>query len=521
MISEAAMKSPDAVAIVDGARSFSYSRIATLVEQHSAALDAVGVEPGDRVGVHFNKCAEGFIAMHAVVSAGAIAVPLDPSSPTKRLARICADMSIDVVISHGPRERGLSELAQLHHLRATLGTGSIEGVDESMSAEGIATLVPYSPESVSPDQWAYIITTSGSTGEPKGIVHSHSSGRAYADTAIDTYGITSADRIADISPHHFDISTLSLWGTPLAGARNVIVNEAYQRLPASHSQLLEDEQVTLWYSVPFLLQQLIVRGDLENRNLDKLRWVHFGGEVMPVDTITSLMAHCPNARFANIFGPAEVNQCSLAVFDTPADLGQSVSIGLPLDHTDIRLIDPDRDSPDEGGTVATGEVGEMWVATPQLMCGYWNTPEVNDQVIQLCDGRRYYRTGDLASLDGSGAMTFHGRVDHQVKVRGFRIELEGIESDLESIVLGDRSAENVVAGVLRHDSGEDEIVAGMLGATIEFDSEKFLASAASILPSYAVPKRTVALPEALFTSSGKLDRRRLREEATARAKELS
>ncbi len=515
LLSNQAMRRSDATAIVDVARTWTYEDVALAAGRVAQALISTGVTAGDRVGVHLNKGADGFVAMHAVVSMGAIAVPLDPSSPAARLSRICDSMQIDVIVSHKPRAKSLAAIHAIRPLRAVIGCASpAEGL-VGIDVDDLDGLTPLPPATIDENEPSYIITTSGSTGEPKGMVHTHRSALAYANMTVRTYDLTVDDRVSDIAPHHFDISTHSLWSVPLAGATNIVINEAYQRLPASHSQLLQDEAVTYWYSVPFLLHQLVLRGDLENRDLSALRWVHFGGEVISPRVIGQMMEHAPNARFGNIFGPAETNQCSLAIFETAPDPDSPLSVGFPLDHSDIRVIDVDADTPDPQNEVGVGEMGEMWAHTPQLMEGYWNKPEVNARVLKELDGKRFYRTGDLISIDEAGELAFFGRVDHQIKVRGFRIELEGIELELEQL----DGADHVVVGVLRAQSGEDELVAGLLGASSNFDEAEFLRSAASVLPAYAVPTRTVRIDAATFTGSGKLDRRVLREYTVSTLKE--
>jgi len=515
LLSNQAMRRSDEPVIVDVARTWSYEDAAHAAGRVGRALVMSGVAAGDRVGVHLNKSADGFIAMHAVVSIGAIAVPLDPSSPATRLSRICQSMEIDVVVSHKPRSKSLAAMHAIRPLRVVIGCDAPVEALAAIGVDELATLDPLAPANVDEDDASYIITTSGSTGEPKGMVHTHRSALAYANMTVRTYDLTADDRVSDIAPHHFDISTHSLWSVPLAGATNIVVNEAYQRLPASHSQLLQDQAVTYWYSVPFLLHQLVLRGDLENRDLSALRWVHFGGEVISPRVIGEMMKHAPNARFGNIFGPAETNQCSLAIFDTAPDPDAPLSVGFPLDHSDIRVIDPDASDPSPENAMGVGEMGEMWAHTPQLMEGYWNKPEVNARVLKELDGKRFYRTGDLISIDENGELSFFGRVDHQVKVRGFRIELEGIELELEQL----DGADHVVVGVLRAQSGEDELVAGLLGTSSDFDEVEFLRSAASVLPAYAVPTRTVQIDAAAFTGSGKLDRRVLREHTVSTLKE--
>lgn len=495
---------PDADAVVDISRTWTWAEAADATGKLSAALVEAGVRPRDRVGVHLNKCAEGFFAMHAVVSVGAVAVPLDPGSPASRLSRICEQMQINVIISHQPRIKTLLDMHQIRPIGAVIGLTSDEIDTTLINRDALVTLDPRAPATVFADEPSYIITTSGSTGEPKGMVHTHRSALAYADMTLRTYGLRTDDRVSDIAPHHFDISTHSLWSVPLAGATNIVISEPYQRLPASHSQRLQDERVTYWYSVPFLLHQLVLRGDLSNRDLSALRWVHFGGEVISPQVIGDFMRAASNARFANIFGPAETNQCTVAFFDTPPDPDKMLTVGRPLDHSDIRIIDPDSDSPDRANVVSHGE---MWASTPQLMEGYWEQPELNSKVLVESDGKVFYRSGDLVSVDDDGMMTFHGRVDHQVKVRGFRIELEGVEMELEKL----GHADHVVVAVQRSASGEDQLIAGLLGPRGDFDEGDFLRSAASVLPAYSVPTHTVHISEARFTGSGKLDRRLHRE----------
>ena len=521
VVHESAMAAPDADLVVDLARTWTYSEAADQIGRVQAAICQVGVKAGDRVGVHFNKGAAGFLAMHAVVSAGAVAVPLDPASPASRLARICREMQISVLTADAPRRTTVEAIHDMEPLRAVIGLDCELDGAWVLGPHDVALLDPLAPATVSQDSLAYILTTSGSTGEPKGISHTHASGRAYGDLAVRAFGVNSEDRVADISPHHFDISTFSLWATPLGRACNIVVNEAYQLLPASHSQLLADEAATIWYSVPFLIQQLVLRGDLQNRNLDALRQVHFGGEVVSASIIAEMMKHCPNARFVNVFGPAEVNTCTAAYFDTPPPSGEPLSIGFPVDNATLRVVDPDSDAPVDGAISAAGEIGELWVATPHLMAGYWNRDETNARVIRNVDGLAYYRTGDLVSRDGSGELAFHGRADNQIKVRGFRIELEGVEADLESLVLAAETAESVVVSAVRHDSGQDQIVAGVLGATADFSRSAFVKAAASVLRAYAIPTQVVHLPAASFTGSGKLNRRILREQAVSLVKETT
>ncbi|MGI9606486.1 MAG: AMP-binding protein [Acidimicrobiales bacterium] len=515
LVAEAAVTDSSAPAVVDVDRTLDYGELNREVGQMAAALTELGVRPGDRVGVHLHKAALGTIAMHGAARAGAVGVPLDPASPATRLSRICRSMDIDVAIAHPPKRASIEETHSLRPFRAVIGVPSPDDATPAIDLDDLAQFEPVDPIRVSEDSAAYVITTSGSTGEPKGIVHTHRSALAYVDMSNDLFGLVASDRVADIAPHHFDISTHSLWAVPRAGAASVVIPEPHQRLPASHSARLQTEGVTVWYSVPFLLQQLLLRGDLTNRDLGAIRWVHFGGELISPQVIADLMPFMPNSRFANLFGPAETNQCCVAVFDTAPDPERTLSIGTPCGTNRFRLTDLDADEP-SGADVVVGRPGddaptegELWVASPTLMRGYWGRKEADSSIVIDADGTRWYRTGDIVSVDHDrGDFTFHGRADNQVKLRGHRVELEGIEVDLEQL----DHAESVIAAIHRPGDSEDSLVVGLIGTTGRFDRSEFVAGARSVLPPYLTPSQIVHMNSKKLTGSGKLDRRALRND---------
>ena len=148
----------------------------------------------------------------------------------------------------------------------------------------------------------------GINGEPKGIMHTHASGLAYAKISSDVYGLTSADRLSNFPPIHFDQMTFDYFSGPLAGATTVIIPEEYMKFPASLSELVEDEKLTVWYSVPFALIQMLLHGALDEQDCSTLRWVIYGGEPFPPKHMHALQTLWPNATFSNSYGPAETNQ---------------------------------------------------------------------------------------------------------------------------------------------------------------------------------------------------------------------
>ncbi len=483
--------------------------------QLATTLLDLGVTAGDRVGVHYRKSIAGTVAMHAAVRIGAIAVPLDPGAAAGYLASVVEEVGVSVLCTHTPCRRSthalvdlLAEANNFHQLRSVIGLSEPEEDSSSaitwVAAGQVHAAAPTPPVPVASDDPSYMITTSGSTGRPKAVVHTHASAMAYVERVHRSMQLGSSDRIADVAPHHFDVSTLALWNTPYAAATAVIIPEAYQMLPASLSELLESEAVTIWYSAPFTLRQLEMRGALDQRDLSSVRWALFGGEVYPPAAMAALMAHLPNATLRNVYGPCETNWCSHYDLPGPPTTDETIAIGRPWENTQLRLVL-------DGKDVDDGEQGEIWIQSPTMMHGYWGRPELNAECFVDIEGGenggRWYRSGDLGRRRDDGELVFDGRLDHQVKVRGHRIELEFVEAILEDSPAIDLA----VVAVTRQADGSDTLVAGVVRRD---GSEPDLASvddhANTNLPAYAKPSSYVVLSSVPETGSGKLDRRTIR-----------
>ncbi len=528
LLPSAADRDPDGSAISVQGESTTWREAHLRAGRFAAALEDAGVGRGDRVGVHFRKSADSFLAMHAVVGRGAIAVPLDPTASDHYLGSVMEQTGATVVISHDPCRATAEQLAATGLVSTLIGLTppSVDSPTDraangatvrcrQIDAATVETMEPIEqPASISPDDSAYIITTSGSTGRPKGICHTHASALAYVRFKLAAYDYRPDDRISDIAPNHFDISTQALWVTPFVGATNVVIPEQFQIFPASLSQLMADERLTVWYGVPYQLAQMVSRGTLDERDLSALRWVLFGGEVLPPQVLAQLMALIPSARFSNVYGPAEVNACAIHHLPAPPQGEEPVAIGQPVSDTEIRLVDPDSGPSTDNGqstdsirTVADGEQGEIWVRGSTMMVGYWGQPDLSAASIVQWDGGRWYRTGDVGFEREDGNLVFSGRVDHQVKVRGYRVELESIESVLEDL----DGVAHAIATVARSEDGSDQIIAGVVAEDgVELDPAEMTTWAREHLPLYAVPGSFYAVGSMPVTGSGKLDRRAIR-----------
>ncbi len=489
-----------APAVTDGRRSLDYGELIDRSGRLAAAFVDAGLRPGDRVAIHVRKSVDSMVAVHASLQAGAIYVPLDPMAPVSFLATLVHDCATRVLVSDASGAV-LGDLVEQTDLDVVIGPDQAPATSRCIPWAAVGELDAREPVALVDDDPAYIIYTSGSTGTPKGILHTHASGLAYAKLAASTYGLRPGDRLANIAPLHFDQSTFELFAAPFAGSSVVMVPEPVLRFPASLTELVEREQITVWYSVPYLLIQVLQRGALDQRDLRRLRWVLFGGEVFPPGLLAELMSMWPHARFSNVYGPAEVNQCTYFHLDEPPiDLG-AVPIGRAWADTEVAIVD------DDGQVVEAGTSGQLLVHTSTMMDRYWNRPGLTDGSIRVRSTStggtgRWYATGDQVVERPDGNLVFLGRADNQVKIRGHRVELEAVEAALLDL---DGVADAAVVG-----AGPDELIA-LIVPRGPVDHRELLVTLGARLPKYSVPTGIAEVASLPRTATDKIDRRAARE----------
>jgi len=478
----------------------------------ASCLVAAGVEGGDRVAVLHPKSLESFIAVHAIVRCGAVMVPVDPLGPVDGVESVLRFCDPRAIVGAAATLQARAKHFITDRDIALVVSGDLTQL--TTDGKPASKIVPFAaaishrreelPE-VSVDDLAYIIFTSGSTGEPKGIAHTHRSAMAYVENACAVHGLTAADRVAGTSPLHFDMSTLELYATPLAGATAVTITEAMLRFPASLSNRLADTDVSVVYAVPYQLRQLCLRGDLANRDLSSLRQVGFGGEQFAPGVLAELAKAVPSAELLNVYGPAEVNGIvSQRWAPNPSEL-RDVPIGRAWPGVRLRIVD------DDLVEVPAGEAGELLAACASQMTGYWRRPDLDERCFIDTDGQRWYRTGDVVQSETEGVLHFLGRADSRVKVRGVRFELETIES-----VLGDAPGiDSAVVGVSENDSGVQEVVAWVrTDTTSDVSVTELRRWCRTRLPESAVPSDVRFVDSFAETRTGKIDRKALRATLT-------
>ena len=422
----------------------------------------------------------------------------------ERIESIIQDCGIECIISQD------AKLSQLQNLKIKTVIGVSEGGVSWDEVEQCAG--PKLDAGTIEQDLAYIIYTSGSTGQPKGIMHTHHSSLSFAHWAASAYQLTDTDRLSNHAPLHFDLSIFDFFAGAVAGATTVIVPEAVTKFPASYSQLLQDENVSVLFTVPFALIQLDSHGVLGDRDLGALRWIIFGGEPMAPKYLRSLIEKIPSATFDNMYGPAEVNGCTHYTIPKNVRLSdEPVPIGTVNANMEGIIVDGNDEE------VRNGEAGELLIRSPTMMQGYWGRADLNKSAFyrrQVGAGYEdvYYRTGDLVQMQPDGNLQFLGRKDRQIKIRGYRVELDEVE-----LALATHSAvEEVGAFAVPDDLGSSQIEAALtLKPNATATTEELTAHAKSQLAWYAVPAK-VAIENVLpRTTTGKINRRKLRDDAIA------
>lgn len=518
-IDESADRDPDREAFRFEGSGSTYGELVERANRLAGLLVEEGVRPHDRVGIYMNKCLELPVALYGILKAGAAYVPIDPTAPSARAKLIVEDCGIRHLLTVPSHARKAARLAtEAPGLRRVIGTAAPSESDQAslfLPWEMVDRAPARDPAiSLVEQDLAYIMYTSGSTGAPKGLMHTHGSGLAYARLSAREYGVVPEDRLGNHSPLHFDMSTFEYLTGPLCGATTVIIPEETTMFPRSLAELIERERLTFWYSVPLALIQLLHQGGIEERDLSSLRWVLFGGEPFAPKHLSRLAELWPRARFSNSYGPAEVNQCTAYHLPPdPIDLDQPIPIGQVWPGAEGRIVEPD------GRIVAHGEPGELLIRSPTMMRGYWARPDLNRRAFfresLFTDfDKVFYRTGDLVRDRGDGNLLFLGRKDRMVKVRGYRVELDEVEAVLGSLP----DVAEAAAVDLRDTEDNVTIVAAVLareGSVVE--AAELRRGAARRLSAYAVPSRIEIRESMPRTGSGKIDRTALRTMLTTPA----
>ncbi len=504
LFAEHARRAPRAVALTtaDG-EELTYGELAARAGRLARRLRGWGVGSDVPVALCLARAPRLIVALLAVLEAGGAYLPLDPANPRERLDPILDDLRQEwagrppVVLTE---ERFASLFAGFAE-----ASGRLVLLDDTGDTAGEPDAPPAPPVEVLPDHLAYILHTSGSTGRPKGVAVPHRAAvRLARDSSIVRF---SPDEVVlQIAPVSFDASALEIWGTLGNGGRLVLMPPETPTLEVL-AEVLERRRVTVAILTPALLHQMI---DDCLDGLRPLRQLVSGGDVLSPPHVSRLLAACPGLRLVNGYGPCEnatAASCETLAAGAALPPGAAVPIGRPIAGTELLVVSgEDRLQP-------MGVASELVTGGDGLARGYWRRPGMTAERFRphpfaVRPGERVYHTGDRARFLADGRLDFLGRMDHQVKVRGFRIEPAEVEAALAS---HPEVREAVVVALPEpgHLGGADagkRLVAYLVARDGAPPPAALRSWMRERLPDYMVPQSFVALPELPLTAHGKIDR---------------
>jgi non-ribosomal peptide synthetase-like protein len=482
LIEATAARSPERIALIFGDTEISYAELNARADVAASHLIDAGAAPGRVIGLWLTRGIDLLVMQVAITKTGAAWLPFDAGTPVDRIAVCLGDAQALGLVTGEMLQPKLGELS--------CAVFSVEVLKAPVSV-----MRRRAPSSA--DDPAYLIYTSGSTGTPKGIAISQRSICHFLRSENSLLGLREGDRVYQGFSVAFDMSFEEIWLSYLVGATLWIAPDTLAGDPEALPQALVDARIDVLHAVPTLVALFAV--DVPN-----LRIINLGGEACP-EALVARWAK-PGRMLFNTYGPTE---CSVSASLAVLKVGEPVTIGRPLPNYSLMIVEPD--TRERLALLARGETGELCIGGPGVALGYAGRPELTAEKFVAdpwADGGRIYRTGDLAAIDANGNVRFYGRVDDQIKIRGFRVELGEIE-----IALADQPGVSTAAVVLRQDDGIDQLVAFYLAdpqAAIPPTTVTLRTALAERLPPYMVPGRFEVLDAMPRLSSGKIDRKQLR-----------
>ncbi|MBQ4814053.1 amino acid adenylation domain-containing protein [Pseudoalteromonas luteoviolacea] len=498
---------PDAIAITTEDAQLTYSQLNSKANQLAAYLIAQGVKPDSLVGLCFERSTEMIVAILAVLKAGGAYVPFDPDYPAARLSYLLENSGANIILTHSalksvlPLDEQLTVCLDEQDIQTTLATYRQDNIDvDSIN--------------LTANNLSYVLYTSGSTGNPKGVMIEHQAIVNRLDWMQSQYPLSNGDKVLQKTPYSFDVSVWELLWAISVGAQLVFAKPGGHKEPEYLAELIKAHGITTLHYVPSMLKVMLDTVDWAA--CESVKYVFCSGEALTQGQVNAFYDSGTSAALHNLYGPTEA-AIDVTYWDC-ANRSQlnTIPIGKPINNIQLYVLDPQlRVQP-------IGAVGELHIAGTGLARGYLNNAELTQQRFIECDhlgqkSVRLYKTGDLVRWLPDGNLEFLGRVDHQVKLRGFRIELGEIENQL-SLIEGVKET----AVLCREDAGFEPRLVAYVVPTDTLDEEAedyqetkqaliatYLDTLSKILPEYMVPSVVVILDSMPLNNNGKIDRRSL------------
>ena len=465
-----------------------------------------------RTGVYGHRSFAALSGVLAGLLCGGPYVPLNPSFPMERNLAMTKRAGLrKLVVESDSVEAALAMLSDLSDPLYVVvpDLDELPELPDSVSqhifvpGSALAAETEFEPVDTDPEQLAYLLFTSGSTGQPKGVMVKQSNVNHFVDCMVDRYGITNKDRFSQTFDLTFDLSAFDMFVAWQAGACLCVPTQGEKMLPAKY---IQSQNISIWFSVPSTAIMMKKLRMLKEGAFPSIRYSLFCGEALPLEVTEAFQQAAPNSVVENLYGPTELTiACTLYRYDSKSTAKEAkqgvVPIGHPYPEMEAIVVD------EELMPVLEGEAGELLMTGPQLTLGYLEGEEKTKKafVIPPGESRTFYRTGDRVVRDHpDGPLLYVGRVDNQIKVQGYRVELGEIEAKIRAAAgadvaiaagypVGPQGAESVIAFVSQSDKDESDVRAEL----------------ANSLPSYMQPRELIPVAEFPLNANGKVDRKAL------------
>lgn len=473
-------KRPDAVCVEFRGREWTYARLDSEACRIAKRLRESGARPGALIAIYLERSLELVAAILGVLKSGAAYLPIDPTVPEKRLEFMLTDSDTVLVITQ-------------QSLIAKLGSARCCLIEDLLNSQSAGPLLDRSEEAAS-DDLAYVIYTSGSTGRPKGVEILHRSFALSVEAIRQELGLTEDDTVLAATSQSFDVSGLEIFLGLVSGARVVLLPPKHAMQSDLLRAAVEDSGATVLFGTPALWRLLLESGWNGSNRLQAI----VGGENLDPSLAKKLLGK--TAALWNHYGPTETTIVATTCRVRPDQ--HPIPIGRPLPHVRLFVVD------DNGNRVTDGNPGELYIGGDCVARGYRSHPELTEsRFISLATDRdaseRVYRTGDLVRWLPDGQLEFLRRLDNQVKLRGFRIELEEIEA-----LLSDHPALSESAVVVHEDDQQEKTLVAYyrLNGTTALKPDDLRSFLSSRLPPYMVPSQFLPVERLPTSVNGKIDR---------------